>query len=244
MFAPRSTLALAALMLAAPMAAHAAPAAVMAADDAFHATTLNLQAEGQVKAVPDQAIITLGVQVNGKTAADAMRLNRERMATTIAALKAGGIEAKDIQTSGLNLNAQYLYVANQAPKLDGYQAANQVTVTVRDIARVGATVDAVTAAGANQISGIEFGLANPRTVEDEARRQAVKTLQARADLYAGAAGMKLGRLVNLSEGGGYQPQPMMRTFAAAKMSASAPTPVEPGELTIRVEVSAVYELTR
>jgi uncharacterized protein len=241
---PLRSLTIAAAILAAPVVAEAAAATPAMSDDAFRATTLNIQAEGQVKVAPDQAVITLGVQTTGKTAADAMRLNRERMSSTVSALKSSGIDGKDIQTSSLNLSAQYVYVQNQPPKLDGYQASNQVTITVHEIARVGGVVDAVTAAGANQISGIEFGLANPRTAEDEARRQAVKTLQARADLYAQAAGLRLGRLVNLSEGGGYQPQPMMRAFAAPKLSVSAPTPVEPGELTVRIEVSGLYELTR
>ena len=221
----------------------ASPALAAPADTMFQATTLALSAEGQVKAAPDMATITLGVQTIAPTAAGAMRQNRERMGSVIAALKAQGIEAKDIQTSNLNLSAQYAYEQNQAPKLTGYQASNDVTVTVRALSGLGAAVDAVTAAGVNQINGVSFGLSNPLAAENDARREAVKALGAKADLYAGATGYRVARLVTLSEGGGYQPQPrpmMAMAFRAEKAS----TPVEPGELTVRIEVSATYELAR
>jgi uncharacterized protein YggE len=233
--------ALVSLLASAPMAAHAA------GDDALlKLTTLSISAEGEVKAAPDQATVSFGVQTQAKTAAEAMRQNRERMASSITALKAAGIEAKDIQTSALNLNGQYAYEPNQPPKLTGYQAVNQVTIMVRDLTKLGATVDAVTAAGSNQVNGIDFGLSNGKPFEDDARRAAVRTLAARAELYATAAGMKLGRLINLSEGGGYQPAPLRRVgFADAQMkSAAVNTPVEPGQLTVRIEISATYELTK
>ena len=230
-----------ALSLAIPVLAHAAP---VGGETAFLATTLNVEASGEVKAAPDQATITLGVQTQGKTAGDAMKQNRERMAATIYALKSQGIEARDIRTTALNLNAQYAYENGQAPRLTGYQASNEVSIIVRDVAKLGATVDAVTGAGANQVTGISFGLSDAHPVEDEARRAAVKQLQARAELYASAMGLKVARLVNLSEGGGYQPGPV-RPMALMEMRAkSAPTPVEPGELTVRIEVSAVYELVK
>lgn len=240
-----------ALMLSTLLAVGTAPAlsaparAATPAPEEPRATTLNLQVVGEVKAAPDRASITVGVQTQAKTAAEALRLNRERMAATITALKAAGIEGKDIQTSALNLNGQYSYEPNQPPKLAGYQAVNQVTILVRDLTKLGPTVDAVTGAGANQISGIDFGLSDPKAAEDDARRQAVKLLTTRAELYAGAAGLRLGRLVNLTEGGGYQPAPMRRAeFADVRLKAAANTPIEPGELTVRVEVSAIYELVR
>ncbi len=234
--------ALAALLLAAPLGAHAAPA-----DDAvlLHMTTVNLQATGEVKADPDQASLTFGVQTQATTAAEAMRLNRVKMASSLAALKSGGIDGKDVQTSSLTLGAQYAYAPNQPPRLTGYQASNQVTVVVHDLGRLGAIIDAVTAAGINQINGIEFGLADPRASEDEARRRAVKALAARAALYADASGLKLGRLVTLTEGGGYQPPVLRKTFAAVAMrNAEAPTPIEPGKLILSIDVSATYELVR
>lgn len=216
----------------------------VAAQDAavFHATTLNVSATGEVKATPDQATITVGVRTTGKTAADAMKANRDLMNTTVTALTAQGIQKRDIQTTNLNLSAQYAYEQNQSPRLTGYQADNEVTITVRDVARLGQTVDAVTAGGANQVNGISFGLADPRPAQDDARRAAAKALRAKADLYAQAEGLRVVRLVNLSEGEigpVYQPKMVaMRAMSAA----SAPTPVEPGELSVDIRLSAVYEL--
>lgn len=231
----RLAFALAAGLLVAPLAA--------AADDTalLHVTTLNLSAEGEVDSVPDQATISFGVQTQAPTAAAAMRSNAQKMSAVIAAVKAAGVEARDIQTAALNLNAQYADRPNQPPLVSGYQATNSVSVIVHDLPRIGSTVDAVLAAGVNQINGVDFGIANPQPLQDEARRRAVKTLQTRAELYAGAAGLRLGRLINLSEGGG-EPRPFM---AKVSLRANAmQTPVEPGQLTVRIEVSAVYELVK
>lgn len=230
----------AALLLAA-----AAPALAQAPDAAamFSATTLNLSAHGETRIAPDQATITLGVTTQAATAAEAMRLNRERMTATVAALKAQRIEERDIQTSGLNLHPQYVYEQNKPQRLTGYQASNEVAITVRDLGRLGATVDAVVAAGANQISSIAFGLANPRAAEDQARRAAVQALTAKAALYGEATGMRVARLVNLSEGGGYTPAPPRPMFRMAAMAEQADaTPVQPGELRVRIDVTGLYEL--
>jgi uncharacterized protein YggE len=236
-----------ALILAAGAALAGSPAAAAFAqaadgDAVFRATTLSLSAYGETRIAPDQATITMGVSTQAASATGAMKLNRDRMNANIAALKAQGVEAKDIQTSGLNLNPQYTYVQNQPPKPNGYQVSNTVTITVRDLVKLGATVDAVVQAGANEVNGIAFGLSDPQAAEDQARRAAVKALTAKAALYADAGGYKVARLVNLSEGGGYTPQPP-RVFAMAKMaSAPAATDVEPGELKVRIDVTGMYEL--
>jgi hypothetical protein len=214
-----------------------------AADAMFRATTLNISAVGEVRAAPDQASISLGVQTLEPTAAQAMARNADQMTRVIAALKRGGIDAKDIQTSGLGLSAQYAYEQNKPPRLTGYQASNQVAVTVRDLKRLGPVLDAVVASGANQINGVSFGLSDPQAAEDAARLKAVKALQAKAQLYAGATGYKLSRLVNLSEGGGYSP-PQPGPLYAMRAEAASSTPVEAGEMSVRVDVSGLYELTR
>ena len=239
--------ALAAILLcgaAATAQAQTAPAPA-AADAMFQATTLNLSAYGEVKATPDMATISLGVQTDAPTAAQAMADNAKRMSQVVAALKRQGIEAKDIQTSGLNLGAQYAYEQNQPPKLTGYQASNQVSITVRDLARLGPTLDTVVSVGANQINGVAFGLSDPKSAEDAARLQAVKALQAKAQLYAGATGYRISRLISLGEGGGYTQPPRPLAYAMAKMdSAREATPVEAGQLSVRVEVNGLYELAR
>ena len=116
------------------------------ADAVFHATTLSLQAEGEAKAAPDMASITLGVTTLAPSAAEAMRLNAGKMNAILAALRGQGLAERDIQTSNLSLGPQYVYLQNEPPKLTGYQASNDVTVTVRDLSRLGPAIDAVSAA--------------------------------------------------------------------------------------------------
>lgn len=233
---------------AAPGALAQAPAggaAPQGADSLFRATTLNLSAYGETRLAPDMASISLGVMTDGATASAAMQANAQRMTAVIASLKKAGIAERDIQTSGLNLSPQYRYVENQPPQLTGYQASNQVTVVVRDLKKLGAAVDATVAAGANQVNGVSFGIQDPTAAENVARESAVKALAARADLYARATGLKLVRLVSLSEAGGYTPRPPVPMVEmAAFRGKAADTPVAGGEVAVRVDLSAVYELAR
>jgi uncharacterized protein len=223
-----------------------AQAAPPAADTMFRATTLNLSAYGETRIEPDMAMITLGVVTDGKTAAEAMAANAQRMNAVVASLKKAGIAEKDIQTSNLNLNPQYRYEQNEPPVLVGYQASNQVTIRVLDLKKLGAAVDATVSAGANQVHGISFGLQDPTAAENAAREAAVKALSAKADLYAKATGYRVARLVSLSEGGGYVPRPPMPMveMAAQRGFAKDSTPVQGGELTVRIDISGLYEVTR
>lgn len=215
------------------------------ADSMFQATTLNLSAYGEVRVAPDKATINIAVQNEAPTAAAALSANAVKMNEVMAALKKAGIADKDIQTSGLNLNAQYDYVQNEPPKLRGYQAANQVTITVNDLTKLGAVVDATVKAGANTINGISFGLKDPTVAENAARELAVKALQAKAGLYAKATGFRMGRLVTLSEGGGYSPPSPMPVMAYARMEkASDSTSVSGGELSVRIDITGLYELSK
>lgn len=239
--------AVALLLSAAAAPAAFAQAAPPAAESMFRATTLNLSAYGEARVAPDMATITLGVQTEAPTAQAAMAQNAQQMNQVIAALRKAGVAEKDIQTSGLNLSAQYDYIQNQPPKLRGYQASNLVTITVNDLKRLGPAVDATVNAGANQVHGISFGLKDPTAAENAAREEAVKALQAKAALYARATGHSASmRLVSLSEGGGYAPPPPMPMAAMVKreMAADASVPVSAGELRVRVDISGLYELTR
>jgi uncharacterized protein YggE len=120
-----------------------------------------------------------------------------------------------------------------------------VTVTINDLDRVGETADAVVAAGVNQIGGISFGLEDPTAAENRARQLAVRNLQAKAALYADALGVSLGGIRSLTEGGGYTPRPPVPMYARAEMAMdAASTPVSPGELTVRIDITGVYDLGR
>lgn len=233
-------LALAATAPAVALAQTAPPAA----DTMFRATTLNLAAHGETMIAPDMGMISLGVLTEARTAQGAMQANATRMTGLMGALRRAGIAEKDIQTSNLNLSAQYVYEQNQRPRLTGYQASNTVTVIVRDLARLGPAVDATVEAGANQVNGISFGLADPTAAENAARLDAVKALTEKAELYARATGHRVQRLVTLSEGGGYSsppPQPMVQMMAR---EAKADTSIAPGELKVRIDVTGLYELSR
>lgn len=209
------------------------------------APTLSLAAYGETRAAPDMASISLGVETADPTAAGAMSANAGKMARVIAALKRAAIADRDLMTSGLSLAPQYVYEQNQPPRLTGYQASNQLTVTVRDLARLGPVADAVVTAGATNVGQIAFALANPRAAEDTARLAAVKAMDDKAALYARATGYRLGRLVRLSEGADVSPGPRpLYSMMAARADTAQRTPVETGELTVRIDINAVFELER
>jgi uncharacterized protein YggE len=239
------------LCVAALAAGAALPAAGLAqtaaapapAASVFQATTLNLAASGETRLAPDMATLNLGVTSEAATAQAAMQANARRMTEVLAALKRGGIAARDIQTSGLNLDPQYAYEQNQPPRLTGYRAGAQVTITVRELSRLGAAVDAAVNAGANQVNAISFGLADPAAAENTAREKAVQALRAKADLYARATGHRVLRLVTLNEGApvSQPPQPIPMAAMSARFE-KAETPVAPGEVKVRIEVSGTYEL--
>jgi hypothetical protein len=220
------------LVLAAPaLAADPAPVA---------GTRLSVSATDSVSRPPDLATVGTGVVTQGATAAAAMRDNAARMAATVAALKRAGVADRDVQTSALTLQPQYRYADNQPPVLTGYQASNRVTARLRDVARVGAVLDALVAAGANQIDGPDFSVEHADAALDEARTQAVALARSRAELYAQAAGLHVARIVSLSEGTANPPivRPMMMAMARKAET----TPVEAGEEKLSVTIDAEFEL--
>lgn len=208
------------------------------------ATTLSISADGRVERAPDVADLSAGVVTQAATASEAMRANAQRMAAVVAALKRAGVAERDIQTAGLNLNPQYLYRENQPPQLTGYQAINNVSVRVRDLSNMGRTIDALVFQGANQVNGPAFRLDKPDPALDQARVEALRKARARADLYASAAGLKVKRIISISEGSAMTPPPYPMPMArVASMEAKdVATPVAPGEVELSVTVNAVFEL--
>ncbi|MCW4453743.1 SIMPL domain-containing protein [Flavobacterium sp. MXW15] len=230
------------LALGTTMTANAqpAPAAYAVPSDG---TLLNVSAQAEATRVPDIATLSAGVVTQAADGNAAMRQNAEQMTRVLAAIKAAGIAERDVQTSGINLSPQYRYADNEAPKITGYQASNTVSLKVRDIARLGKVLDALAAQGANQIHGPSFEIDQPEPVYDEARLAALKKAQARAETYAKSLGVRVRRIVSISEssGGGFRPMPMM---AMAKMDRAESTPVSPGETTVSVNLEVVFELGR
>lgn len=203
---------------------------------------LHISVQGTGSAVPDIARLSAGVVAEADSASAAMADQRTRMNGVIAAVRDAGVAERDIRTSGINLSPIYSRdVKRNDSRISGYRATNRVTVTVRDLKKVGGALDALVAAGANDIGQVSFGFSDSDDLMDKAREDAVKTLTARRDFYARVGGLKIGRLLSLSESGGPRPpQPMAMAMRAE--AANAPTPVAPGESEVSVGLSAVYEI--
>jgi uncharacterized protein len=209
-------------------------------------TTLSLSANADVKMAPDIATVSAGVVTEAKTAKDALAQNAVRINAVFVAIRAAGIATKDYQTSGISLSPQYVYEPNRKPRITGYQASNRLTIKVRKLEGLGEVLDALVAQGANEINGPTFGLDNPDAALDQARTEAMQTSLRRADLYARAAGLKVKRIVTISESASWSPpQPQMMMMARAMAdSAPAPTPVAAGEVSLNAQVSVVFELEK
>lgn len=205
-------------------------------------TVLEVSAQGESKRTPDIATISAGVVTQAADAAGAMRENAGRMDRVIAALKKAGIADRDIRTSTISLQPQYRYANNQPPVITGYQASNSVTVRFREIAKSGAVLDTLVGQGANQINGPELGLDDPSAAMDEARVDAIGKARARAELYAKASGLKVKRILSISEGSYDMPRPMPVMARAQLMAEQADTKIMPGEQSLSVSLSVRFEL--
>ena len=234
---------IAALMLGAasiPAAAQAQQTPVY--PQAIAGTRLDVSALGEATRVPDIATISAGVVTRAATARAALAQNATRMERVRAALKRAGIADRDIQTSNISLNPEYRYDRDQPPRLTGYTASNQVNVRFRDIASTGEILDALVAEGANQINGPSLTIDKPEQALDEARLKAIANGRARADLYARALGMRVVRLLSVSESGGYAVPPPMPMYARAEMAQDASSKIDPGEQKVQVSVAMSFEL--
>jgi uncharacterized protein YggE len=199
---------------------------------------ITVTGEGEVAIVPDRAIIGAGVTTTGKTAREASESNAKMMTAVMAALKGAGIAEQDVQTARLSLHPVRDNKASEL-RITGFQASNQVSVTLRDVGKTADAIDRLVAAGANDISGIQFVVSSPSKPLDEAREAAIADARRKAEVYAKAANVVLGAAVSITEEGGAVPGPVMMRAAKA-----AATPVSPGEQIQRISVSVSYELTR
>ena len=234
---------IAALMLCAA----ALPSAALAQQgstitQAIAGTRLDISATGEVTRVPDIATISAGVVTRASRAGAALQQAANRMARVRAALKAAGVEDRDIQTSNISLNPEYKYEDGQAPRIVGYSASNQLSVRFRDIANAGAILDALVAEGANQISGPTLSIDTPEAALDEARALAVASGRARAALYARALGLRVVRVVSVSESGGNYAPPQPMVMMARMEGAQADTKVDPGEQKLQINLAMTFEL--
>ena len=232
---------LAALLLggaALPSAAAAQQTTVVAAPLA--GTRLDVSATGAATRVPDIAVVSAGVVTRAQTATGALEQNGARMERVRQALKRAGIADRDIQTSNISLNPEYRYVENQPPQLVGYTASNQLNVRFRDIRNTGKILDALVAEGANQINGPSLTIDKPEEALDEARTKALAAGRARAELYARSLGMRVVKLISVSESGGYAVPP--RPVMMMERGQAAGTAIDPGEQKLEVTLAMSFEL--
>ena len=220
-----------------PAPTTAPPTTGGAADD--DARTITVTGQGRTTVKPDIAHVSMGVRVSGDSAQTVLDEANEKAAALVAALKALGVAADDLATNGISINPRY---SPDGSRVTGYEASNNLDVTIRDLSRAGEIIDggAAFAGEAITISGIWFSVADPEAVMAGARAAAIANAQKRAAEYAGAAGATVGDVVTISEIGVAPPVPMYREFAAADATASVP--VEAGTTELTATVTVVFRM--
>jgi uncharacterized protein YggE len=191
---------------------------------------------GKVRLKPNIATASIGVEITAGNLAEATTQANAKMNAIIEKIKGLGVAEKDIQTTSYNIQPITAQPrAGVTPTITGYRVNNQLSITVRKIEDTGKVLDAVVAAGANNIYGISFGVDDPTTYQQQARAAAIKVAQDKAAQLAKAANVTLGKVISISEGSA-MPQPVFRSAPAMMSADSAAVPVETGELEINVSV--------
>lgn len=205
---------------------------------------IELSVSEQVDSAPDTATFSTGVETRAKTASQALSENSEQARKVVERLKALGIAEKDIQTTGINLRADYDYdQESRKNNFVGYVVSNQVSATVHDISKLGKILDAIVSSGATNLNGPSFSISDDSKLKDVARERALASAKARAMSYARSEGYTGVRVLSISEGISNQSEaPMMRGKVMAEAAASPP--VEPGQVGTVVSLNITFEMTR
>jgi uncharacterized protein YggE len=213
---------------------------------------ISVSGTGTVAAVPDIAEVRVGVRSQAGTAQQALEANNRAMNALHEVLKERGVAAKDIQTTQVQVSPQYSQPQPNSrpqgefvPRVVGYLVDNTVQVTARQVSKLGALLDALVQAGANQVHGISFRVDRPETLLDEARRRAMADAKRKGEILAGEAGVVLGPPLKIEMDEGPRPPtpyPVGYAGRAMMMAAPAPMPVAAGEQELAVTVRVVYEL--
>jgi hypothetical protein len=221
----------------------ALPGASMA-DETPPPRTMTVSGQGEVKAAPDEAVLSAGVVTQARSAAAALAANSRAMNGVFDALKRIGIPDKSVQTSDFSVTAQYQtdQHGNTTQKIIGYQVSNNVTVVVDDLGKLGSAIDALVTSGVNSMGDIAFTFRDPKQLLTEARAEAVKDALQRANTYASAAGVMLGPITSIGENGDVTPRPMMRNMMTMSAANDLATPVAAGEDSITAGVSITFEI--
>lgn len=206
--------------------------------------TITVNGQGSASSPPDMATISAGVTSLGKTAKQALANNTQAMQVVLRTLQEKGVAEKDTQTAGFQVYPEYDRVPSpqattKVNQITGYRVSNTVQVKVRELSRLGEILDSLVQSGSNQISGVQFGIADSEAITNDARRDAVNDARKRAELYAAATGTRVGNVISISEQAIQAPQPMMMRAAAMEMGA---VPVARGEQEVTASVNIMYAL--
>jgi uncharacterized protein YggE len=213
------------------------PPAASAQGDSLTSRTITVGGEGEASAAPDVAYVTVGVQTQGATAASVVADNSRGMAAVLDAMRARGLGARELQTSGLSVSPQF----DREQQITGYQASNNVTITVDEVERAGELLDAALASGANRIGGLRFGLRDSAALHERALAGAAQVARARADALASSMGLRIVGVGSVTESTVSAPQPRMAAmFSPAAPAPAPPPPVESGELRVSVQVRVSF----
>jgi uncharacterized protein YggE len=217
-----------------------AAAQTSSASDTPSIRTLSVTGSGQVFLSPDIADISVGVHTEGKDAAKAVADNNSQTQKVIQMIKDMGVADKDIQTTNFSIYPRQEY--DDQGRVTGitYVVENTVRITVRDLDKIGELLNAVVESGANNIFGIQFDVEDRVTALASARQAAVQNAQTIAEELAQAAGVKLGPVQSITVQGS-SPIPVVQERAAMAAEQAA-VPVSPGQLSLTVDVSVVYEI--
>jgi uncharacterized protein YggE len=202
--------------------------------------TPTMNGEGEMRAAPDSVTLSAGVTSQAPGAAAVLAANNVRMQSVFAALRKLGVADKDMQTSNFSISPQISDAGNRAPHVTGYQVINEVRVRLDDVTKLGAALDALFTAGANQMNSVDFTIKDSAPLLTEARGQAVADARAKAETYAKAAGVNLGPILSISENANSGPRPVYSPIPM--MSAARSVPVAAGEESVTAQVSIVWEI--
>ena len=233
-------IALIALIFAEP--ARGQTAAAAAPDSRL--TLVHVAGDAVVREQPDTAVLSVSVVTQSKSAQQAQAENADRSDAVIRAVKAAAGPSAEVKTGGYALTPQRAYKENQPPTVTGYEARNSVVVTLGDLSKVGAAIDAATGAGANSIGSLSFTLRDDRAARERALSEATKEAVEKARAVARSLGTSVVRVVEVKEEGtSFRPVYMAQAadYASVRAAPAAPTPIEVGELEVRAQVRLTAE---
>jgi uncharacterized protein YggE len=198
---------------------------------------------GTVYGEPDVAVLTLGVNIVNEDLSAANSEATQKMNAVMDVFKNAGVEAKDIHTVTFNIYRQERNKSDGTPETPVYHVMNMIQVTVQDFSQAGTLLSEAVAAGANDVSGIQFTISDPEKLQTQAREQAMSDAKAKAEQLATLAGVSLGKVKVITESGGRAPVPMLQAKAYS-MAASSAAPVSSGQLAVTVRLEVTFAIVR